>query len=50
MKPKRIEVKDGNIVVPIYRFSDGRYCVGLTKLTGSETAFDFISYSLYQGL
>ncbi len=27
MKPKRIEVKDGNIVVPIYQFSDGRYCV-----------------------
>jgi integrase len=26
-KPKRIEIKDGNIVVPIYEFSDGRYCV-----------------------
>jgi hypothetical protein len=27
MKPERIEVKDGNITVPIYQFSDGRYCV-----------------------
>jgi integrase len=26
-KPERIEVKDGNIVVPIYKFSDGRFCV-----------------------
>ena len=27
MKAKRIEVKEGNITVPIYEFSDGRYCV-----------------------
>ncbi len=27
MKAKRIEVKDGSIVVPVYQFSDGRYCV-----------------------
>jgi integrase len=27
MKSKRIEVKDGNITVPIYEFSDGRFCV-----------------------
>ena len=27
MKAKRIEVKEGNISVPIYEFSDGRYCV-----------------------
>ncbi len=27
MKTKRIEVKEGNISVPIYEFSDGRYCV-----------------------
>jgi len=27
MKAKRIEIKDGNIVVPIYKFSDGRFCV-----------------------
>ncbi|MEQ1859389.1 MAG: site-specific integrase [Chthoniobacteraceae bacterium] len=26
-KPKRIEVKEGSVVVPIYEFSDGRYCV-----------------------
>lgn len=26
-KRKRIDVKDGNISVPIYQFSDGRYCV-----------------------
>jgi integrase len=24
---KRIEVKEGNIIVPIYEFTDGRYCV-----------------------
>jgi integrase len=27
--PKRIEVKEGNIVVPIYEFSDGRFCVDI---------------------
>lgn len=27
MKTKRIEIKEGNISVPIYEFSDGRYCV-----------------------
>ena len=27
MKTKRLEVKEGNISVPIYEFSDGRYCV-----------------------
>ena len=27
MKAKRIDVKDGNVVVPIYQFSDGRFCV-----------------------
>ena len=27
MKTKRIEVKEGNVSVPIYEFSDGRYCV-----------------------
>jgi integrase len=27
VKAKRIEVKEGNITVPIYEFSDGRYCV-----------------------
>ena len=27
MKPKRIEVKEGNISIPIYEFSDGRFCV-----------------------
>ena len=27
MKAKRIEIKEGNISVPIYEFSDGRYCV-----------------------
>lgn len=26
-KEKRFEVKEGNIIVPIYEFSDGRYCV-----------------------
>ena len=30
MKPERIEVKEGNILVPIYKFSDGRYCVDTT--------------------
>jgi integrase len=30
-KAKRIEVKEGNISIPIYRFSDGRYCLD-TKL------------------
>ena len=29
MKAKRIEVKEGNISVPIYEFSDGRYCVDM---------------------
>lgn len=29
MKAKRIEVKEGNISVPIYEFSDGRYCVDI---------------------
>ncbi len=29
-KPKRIEVKDGTISVPIYEFADGRYCVDTT--------------------
>ena len=29
MKTKRIEVKEGNISVPIYEFSDGRYCVDM---------------------
>ena len=29
MKTKRIEVKEGNISVPIYEFSDGRYCVDI---------------------
>lgn len=28
-EPKRIEVKDGNIVVPIYEFTDGRFCVDM---------------------
>ncbi len=27
MKSKRIEVKEGSVSVPIYRFSDGRFCV-----------------------
>ena len=27
MKARRIEIKEGNISVPIYEFSDGRYCV-----------------------
>ncbi len=27
MKTKRIEVKEGNVSVPIYEFSDGRFCV-----------------------
>lgn len=27
MKTKRLEVKEGNISVPIYEFFDGRYCV-----------------------
>lgn len=27
MKAKRLEVKEGNITIPIYEFSDGRYCV-----------------------
>lgn len=27
MKAKRIEIKEGNVAVPIYRFSDGRFCV-----------------------
>jgi len=27
VKDEHIEVKEGNISVPIYRFSDGRYCV-----------------------
>lgn len=26
-KPKRIEVREGSFTVPIYEFSDGRYCV-----------------------
>lgn len=29
MKTKRLEVKEGNISVPIYEFSDGRYCVDI---------------------
>ena len=29
MKTKRIEVREGNISVPIYEFSDGRYCVDM---------------------
>ena len=29
MKTKRIEIKEGNISVPIYEFSDGRYCVDM---------------------
>jgi integrase len=29
VKTKRIEVKEGNISVPIYEFSDGRYCVDM---------------------
>jgi len=29
VKTKRIEVKEGNISVPIYEFSDGRYCVDI---------------------
>lgn len=29
MKTKPIEVKEGNISVPIYEFSDGRYCVDM---------------------
>ncbi len=27
MKAKRIDIKEGNVSVPIYRFSDGRFCV-----------------------
>jgi integrase len=27
VKPKRIEIKEGSIVIPIYEFTDGRYCV-----------------------
>jgi integrase len=27
VKTKRIEVKEGNISVPIYKFSDGRFCI-----------------------
>ena len=27
VKTKRIEIKEGNISIPIYEFSDGRYCV-----------------------
>ncbi len=27
MKKKKIEVKEGNITIPIYVFSDGRFCV-----------------------
>lgn len=27
VKKKRIEVKEGNISVPIYQFSDGRFCI-----------------------
>jgi hypothetical protein len=27
VKAEHIEVKEGNISVPIYKFSDGRYCV-----------------------
>src|SRR5476651_2681981 len=26
-KKKKLEIKDGNIVVPIYVFADGRFCV-----------------------
>ena len=29
MKAKGVEVKEGNISVPIYEFSDGRYCVDM---------------------
>jgi len=29
VKTKRLEVKEGNISVPIYEFSDGRYCVDI---------------------
>lgn len=29
MKTKHIEVREGNISVPIYEFSDGRYCVDM---------------------
>ena len=27
MKTKHLEIKDGNISIPIYAFTDGRYCV-----------------------
>ena len=27
MKSSRIEIKEGNAVIPIYKFSDGRFCV-----------------------
>ena len=35
VKPKRIEIKENNVVVPIYEFSDGRFCVD-TKLAGKR--------------
>jgi hypothetical protein len=29
-RPKRIELKEGSIVIPFYEFSDGRFCVDTT--------------------
>ena len=35
MKAKRLEIKEGSISIPIYEFSDGRYCVD-TVIGGSR--------------
>ncbi len=44
MKTKRIDVKEGNISVPIYEFSDGRFCVttllGKTRKRITRTSLD----------
>jgi integrase len=44
VKAKRIEVKEGNITVPIYEFADGRFCVdtmlGETRKRITRTSLD----------
>ena len=43
-KKKKLEIKDGNIVVPIYVFADGRFCVdtmvGKTRKRITRTSLD----------
>ncbi len=38
MKAKRIEIKEGNVSIPICRYADGRFCVDtLVGKSGSES-------------